>query len=163
MNSLNTYHGLDKLEQKLGKLGEEKQALQIQASTMMRTPKFEPSFSSAKLDNWEREIAKLSEREASLLQERQELMSSPAYVKLREDKAAALRAKYNELTKEHEKLRHRLALWHNEADDKLIDGSAEVMKLSGEYLALVEHEKLYATACEQLVSAMRTVARANGA
>ena len=130
--------------------------MQVKVAEMIRTPRYDVSYSSAQLDKMQKELEKLSEREASLLQEQRDIRSDAGFTKLREAKALELRASKDELLKELTDVKHRLSLARADGGNKLIDG-ADVMKLAGELRALREREALLTDALDIITSAMSTV------
>lgn len=91
----------------LDKVNTELREVQGQLSTMYRTPKSLPEYSSAKIDAWQREQAKLQERKDKLLAEIDELSQDPARLQEIVNRSAVLNARLIELRTKHDALKRQ--------------------------------------------------------
>jgi DNA repair exonuclease SbcCD ATPase subunit len=129
----------EKLEKKLSELAEEKLEVTKKLGAMAHTPKYEPSYSSAKLENWKKDVERLEESETKVHGQLEELIHSDAYQKKVAEKTEELVTKRTALKGEEEKVKNALTQKRYGAVQSILEGAEPVKYVSG----LVELEEKY--------------------
>jgi hypothetical protein len=158
MNAISDFGGLEKTKKRLEKLNLEKRELAVKISMMNRTPKYDPSYSGARLANWQADFEKLEKDEVKLLEELTAIKNSPGFLKTVNEKKTALNVK-------RKKLQDELVVAHDLTIDlqsnltnRLIDGG-DPLKLVSDIKLARERELLIVQAIDALAGVDNEIVR----
>jgi chromosome segregation ATPase len=106
----------------LSKIRAEIAGLAPKMGQMYHTPKYDPSYSAVKLDNMEKQMEKLREKEDKILAEIAEVKSSPDFIKEIDAKTQILAAKRGKLRSDLDEIKTKLPKKRYELSGKIMNG-----------------------------------------
>jgi hypothetical protein len=152
------FNDLKKKNQALAKIHDEIAVLTVKRGAMYRTPRYDESYSPAKINNWTQDIENLQEKETRIFEEIAEVKGSPAFIKDVESKALMLDTKRTKIKADLDKVQKQLETRRLEMAEELLNGS-ELGKLAADFQAMQERAKLYVMELEIINSAQSYLSR----
>lgn len=148
----------ERLEKKLVELAEEKCEVSVKLGAMAHTPKYDNTYSVVKLENWTKDVERLTAKETEVHEQLGVLLSSPEYQKSVAEKVAVLVAKQNAVKAQWEKTQGAIVQKRYASTDAIIDGY-DAVKYVEELDALEEKERVLHSAYQYYSDAITRVSR----
>jgi DNA repair exonuclease SbcCD ATPase subunit len=121
---------IEKLDKKITEVKGELRELGSKIGMMNHTPRYDQSYSSAKLDNWSRDQAKLQEKLDGLQSELAAVKADPKFVADKEAHRIEIRRRLEVLRAEYDQAAKDFNRWRAESVAGIAEASGDPLKLA---------------------------------